>query len=250
MGHRGSFTLARQPGERGPRMIRARSIPARQALWATGALLMAIAVMGAITLAPQAMVSSEDMAWRWGDPLWPGLVLCWFTHAGWVHVGTNLAVLVLFAPALERYVGPWRMIVAIVAGNALGLLAHMASAGFHVPILGASAAIYAIVTYSLVAGWHCPFVFSRPRVWRLWPTAVFHTLLAVEGLRWGVQIAGGHAPTSAGIHLGGIAAGVLAAGLLHRRWPGGLASHRARGPGAVAPQVGSTTTSSRAPART
>ena len=234
-------------------MTRARSTPARRALWTTGAFLMAIAVMGAITLAPQAMVPAEEMAWAWGKPLWPTLVLCWFTHAGWVHVGTNLAVLVLFAPALERYVGPWRMIVAIVAGNVLGLLAHMASAGLHVPILGASAAIYAIVTYSLVAGWHCPFEFSRPRVWRLWPAAVFHTLLVVEGLRWGAQIAGGRPPTSAAAHLGGIAAGVLAAGLLHRRWPGGLASQRARGSGGVDPrdaQVGSTTTSRRAPART
>jgi membrane associated rhomboid family serine protease len=211
---------------------------------------MAIAVMAALTLAPQAMVSAEELAWAWGEPVWPGLVLCWFTHAGWVHVGSNLVVLVLFAPALERYVGTWRMIVAIVAGNALGLLAHLASAGLHVPILGASAAIYAIVTYSLVAGWHCPFELSRPRAWRLWPATVFHALVAIEALRWGVQVAGGHPPTSAAVHLGGIGAGVLAAGLLHQRWPGGLASHRARGSGGIDPQPGSTTTSSRAPDRT
>ena len=210
-------------------------------LWATGALLMAIAVMGALTLAPQAMVPAEQMAWAWGQPVWPGLVLCWFTHAGWVHVGTNLAVLALFAPALERYVGTWRVIVAILAGNALGLLAHMASAGLHVPILGASAAIYALVTYSLVAGWHCPFEFSRPRLWRLWPAAVFHVLVAVEALRWGVQVAGGHEPTSAAVHLGGIGAGVLAAGLLHHRWPGGPASHRAHGSGARDPRPASET---------
>jgi membrane associated rhomboid family serine protease len=204
-------------------------------LWATGALLMAIAMMAALTLAPQAMVPAEEMSWAWSDPLWPSLVLCWFTHAGWVHVFTNVTVLLVFAPALERYVGTWRVAVAIVAGNVLGLLAHVATTGLHVPILGASAALYAIVAYSLVAGWHCPFEFARPRHWRLWPASVFYALLAVELLRWGVQVAGAHPPTSSAIHLGGIGAGVLASGLLHHRWPGGLASHRARGSGAVGP---------------
>jgi membrane associated rhomboid family serine protease len=209
--------------------------PRKGFLWATGALLMAIAIMAAVTLAPQALAPAEEMAWTWGDPLWPGVVVCWFTHAGWVHVLTNVAVLLVFAPALERYVGTWRVVVAIVAGSVLGLSAHVASVGLHVPILGASAAIYAIVAYSLVVGWHCPFEFSRPRAWQLWPAAVFHTLLFVEAVRWGVQVAGGRPPTSAAIHLGGIGAGVLASGLLHHRWPGGLASHRARGSGAVDP---------------
>lgn len=104
--------------------------------------------------------------------------------------------------------------------------------------LGTSAAIYAVVTYSLVVGWHCPFEFSRSRVRLLWPAAVFHTLLAVEALRWGVQVAGQRPPTSAAIHLGGMGTGVLAAGLLHHRWPGGSASHRACGDGRSLPCPG------------
>jgi membrane associated rhomboid family serine protease len=177
------------------------------------------------------------MAWTWGEPVWPGLPRSWIIHAGWVHVVGNLVVLAVFAPALERYIGTWRMLAAVLAGNGLGMLAHVAAGGIHVAVLGASGAVYAVVAYSLVVGWHCPFELSRPRPRLLWPATLFHVLVLVEGLRWAAQVAAGHPPTSAAIHLGGIAAGVLLSGLLHRRWPGSPTSHRARGAGAVDPTV-------------
>jgi membrane associated rhomboid family serine protease len=203
--------------------------------WGSMAVMMAIVIVASFTLAPHALVAPGDLAWTWGTPVWPNLLFWWVTHVGWVHAAGNLVVLLLFAPALERYVGTWRMLVAVIGGNVVGILGHVALSGPRLALLGASGAVYAVVVYSLVVGWHCPFEFQRPRPWLLWPATLFHGLVLVEGLRWGVQVAAGYPAGSAGVHLGGIAAGVLASGLLHHRWPGGPASRRARGSGWVMP---------------
>jgi membrane associated rhomboid family serine protease len=198
-------------------------------------VMAAIIIVASFTLAPHALVAPGELAWAWGAPVWPNLLLWWVTHVGWAHAAGNLVVLLLFAPALERYVGTWRMLLAVTGGNVLGILGHVALRGASLALLGASGAVYAVVAYSLVVGWHCPFEFRRPRPWLLWPATLFHGLVLVEGLRWGIQVAAGHPPGSAGVHLGGIGAGVLVSGLLHHRWPGGPASHRARGAGWVMP---------------
>jgi membrane associated rhomboid family serine protease len=203
--------------------------------WCTVAVLAAIVLIATITLRTDAAVRASALAWTWSDGFAPGLLLWPLSHLGWWEVTVNTTVLLAFAPALERYVGPWRLATCLVAGNAGGLLAHLL---LNLPaprLLGASAMAYAVVSYSLVAGWHCPFTFRRGHRKPLWPAEVFHLLLAIEGLRWALQVTTDHPPGSAAAHLGGIGAGVLVCGLLHHRWPAGLGTHRAGGSGARSP---------------
>jgi membrane associated rhomboid family serine protease len=203
--------------------------------WCTLALLAAIVLVAAATLAPGATVRARELAWEWRDGLTPGLILWPLSHLGWWDVVVNTVVLMVFSPALERYVGPWRLAACLVAGNVGGLLAHQLLNLPAPPLLGASAMAYAVLSYSLVVGWHCPFIPRRGRRKLLWPAEVFHLLLAIEGLQWAVQVTASHEPSSAAAHLGGIGAGVLICGLLHHRWPAGLGTHRARGSGARSP---------------
>jgi membrane associated rhomboid family serine protease len=203
--------------------------------WCTVAVLVAIVLIAAITLRTGAVVRASALAWAWSDGFAPGLLLWPLSHLGWWEVTVNTTVLLAFAPALERYVGPWRLATCLVAGNVGGLWAHLLLNLPAPPLLGASAMAYAVVSYSLVAGWHCPFTFRRGHRKPLWPAEVFHLLLAIEGLRWAVQVTTDHPPGSAAAHLGGIGAGVLVCGLLHRRWPAGLGTHRAHGSGARSP---------------
>jgi membrane associated rhomboid family serine protease len=204
--------------------------------WCTLAVLAAIVLVAAATLAPGAAIRARELAWEWSDGLAPGLLLWPLSHLGWWEVAVNTTVLLAFAPALERFVGPWRLATCLAAGNVGGLLAHLLLNLPAPPLLGASAMAYAVVSYSLVAGWHCPFTSRRGHRLPLWPAEVFHLLLAIEGLRWAVQVTTNRPPGSAAAHLGGIAAGVLVCGLLHHRWPAGLGSHRARGSGARSPR--------------
>jgi membrane associated rhomboid family serine protease len=203
--------------------------------WCTVAVLAAIVLIAAITLRTGAVVRAVDLAWAWRDGFAPGLLLWPLSHLGWWDVTANTTVLLAFGPALERYVGPWRLATCLVAGNVGGLLAHQF---LNLPaprLFGASAMAYAVVSYSLVAGWHCPFTFRGGHRKPLWPAELFHLLLAIEGLRWAVPVITSHPPDGAAAHLGGIGAGVLVCGLLHHRWPAGLGTHRAHGSGARQP---------------
>lgn len=200
-------------------------------------LLGALVVVGAVTLGTDPVAQPETLAWGWGDGFSPSLLMWWVAHEGGYHLAANAVVLALFAPALERYVGPVRLAGAVVVGNLLGLLAHGGLNVTERPLLGASAMVYAIVAYSLIVGWHAPFESRRGPTRRLWPSQIFHGLLVVEVLRWAVQIAGERPVGGAAAHLGGIAAGVLVCGIAHRRWPAGPASRQARGGGARPPAV-------------
>jgi membrane associated rhomboid family serine protease len=203
--------------------------------WCTLVVLAAIVLIAATTLRTGAAVRAIDLAWVWSDGFAPGLLLWPLSHLGWWEVAVNTTVLLAFAPALERYVGPWRLATCLVAGNVGGLLTHLFLNLPAPPLLGASAMAYAVVSYSLVVGWHCPFTSRRGHRLHLWPAEVFHLLLVIEGLRWAVQVTTGRPPGSAAAHLGGIGAGVLVCGLLHHRWPAGLGTHRAHGSGARSP---------------
>jgi membrane associated rhomboid family serine protease len=206
--------------------------------WLSLTLLAALGAVAAATLGSDPISDPAELAWAWGDGLSPELALWWLAHDGGLHLAANAVGLALFAPALERYVGPIRLAVAVLGGNLLGLVAH---AGLNLtdrPLLGASATVYAVIAYSLVVGWHCPFETRRGPLRRVWPAQVFHGLLAFEVVRWASQVAAQRPPGGAAAHLGGIAAGVVACGLLHRRWPAGAGTRRARGAGAPAPACG------------
>lgn len=223
--------------------------PARRGRpWLSVGLLAALGVVAAATLGPEPVRDPHALAWAWGDGPSPALALWWLAHDGGWHLAGNLLALLLFAPALERYVGTGRVAIAVVLGNALGLLAHVGLNVTDRPLLGASATVSALVAYNLVVGWHCPFETRRGGRRRLWPAALFHGLLGVEVARWMVETAAQRPPSGAAAHLGGLAAGVLVCGVLHRRWPAGPAARRARGRGAPPPAVACESAGGAAPA--
>ena len=122
--------------------------------------------------------------------VWQALAWPW-AHADWEHLSVNLTVLLLAGPQLE-------------AGS--------------VPVVGASASVYALVAYNLVVGWDRPFE-SRTGRALAWPRHLLAALIIFETLRFLVSVSAGSGPSGAPAHLGGLAAGVVACGLLERRWP-------------------------------
>jgi hypothetical protein len=103
-----------------------------------------------------------------------------------------------------------------------------------VPVLGASSVVAALAAYNLVIGWHCPLEDRRGRA-VLWPSHLFHAVVATEVVRTLVELGTGAMPTGAAAHLGGLSAGVLVCGLLRGRWPSRPAS---RAPVESRPVVG------------
>jgi membrane associated rhomboid family serine protease len=190
--------------------------------WASTVLALLLLGVAALTLGREPVVDAEALAVGMDARLGWRLLTWWLAHDGVVHLGGNLALLLLFAPAFERYVGTRRVVLTLLAGNALGLAAHVALHPTR-PLLGASAGLYAVAAYSLVVGWHCPFESQRGQV-RLWPSQVLTALLVWEILRWGVDVAASRPPSGAAAHLGGLAAGILVCGVVHRRLPWRLAS--------------------------
>ena len=81
------------------------------------------------------------------ENLWPGIATYMFGHAGLVHLATNMAMLLMVGWGLERRAGA-RVILYYAAGGAAGALAHMtyhAMSGNDIPLIGASAAVSALV---------------------------------------------------------------------------------------------------------
>ncbi len=81
-----------------------------------------------------------------GMPLEPGAIATLFTHmllhGGWLHLIVNVGMLLAFAAALERLIGPWRMLLLALASGLGGALIHLAVyAHDRAPMLGASGAI-------------------------------------------------------------------------------------------------------------
>jgi membrane associated rhomboid family serine protease len=205
--------------------------------WTTLSLAAGFLAVATVTLTADAPTAPEAFAYSYAHGLAPTLASWWLAHADGWHLVANVLVLALFVPTLERFVGPLRTAAAFLAGNLLGAGAHFALNLTDRPLLGASAGLYALVAYSLVVGWHCPYRL-RVGAWTLWPATVFYGLLALEVVRWAVGIATG-TPSGAAAHLGGVGAGVLASGLAHRRWPGAPCTRRGRGAGARGPEPAS-----------
>lgn len=81
-----------------------------------------------------------------GD-IWPGIMSYMFGHAGLVHLGTNMAMLLMVGWGLERRAGA-RVILYYLMGGLAGAFAHMTMgglAGQDIPLIGASAAVSALL---------------------------------------------------------------------------------------------------------
>jgi membrane associated rhomboid family serine protease len=186
-------------------------------------LLSVLLVLVAIgTLGPQPVVPAEQLAFD-GSRGAAGVAAWWAAHGSLTHLLGNLAILWWVAPPLERHVGALRTGLAAGAGMLGGLAAHVGVHGSDVAILGSSSVVAALAAYNLVVGWHCPLETRSGRA-VVWPSHLFHGVLAVETVRMLAELATGAMPTGAAAHLGGLVAGVVVCGALHGRWPSRPAS--------------------------
>ena len=86
------------------------------------------------------------------------LVTGTFLHAGWLHIRGNMVFLWAFGPALEDAMGRVRYAVFYLIGGVVAMLAQVAGRpGSHVPCLGASGAIAAVMGAFIV-------MFPRDRI--------------------------------------------------------------------------------------
>ncbi len=195
-------------------------------------LLLVLLAFGALTLAqpplwtPESLAYAGSQGWSWRGVAWT------FVHADLLHLGGNLAVLCLLAPEVERYLGSFGLLVALLAGHLGALAMHLATHGSLVPIYGASGAAFAVIAYTAAASWHLGADARGRWSWALRPGTLLYVLVAAEACRWVIGLVAG-TTSGAAAHLGALVAGVLASGVVHRRWPAAPTAAAARGSGAV-----------------
>jgi membrane associated rhomboid family serine protease len=86
------------------------------------------------------------------------LVTGTFLHAGWLHIAGNMVFLWAFGPVIEDAMGRGRYLVFYLVGGVVAMLAQVTgSPASHVPCLGASGAIAAVMGAFIV-------LFPRDRI--------------------------------------------------------------------------------------
>jgi membrane associated rhomboid family serine protease len=145
-----------------------------------------------------------------------------FLHGGVAHLLGNLLVLALVGPFVEAALGPWRFLLAYLAGGAAAGALHLLVSD--ASVIGASGAIAATVgmlavlygTRKVPVFYWIFIVFGTTRIPAL---ALLPIWLLNEGYQWSLQ---SRSPLSGsavayGAHVGGLCAGVLLAWLLAPR---------------------------------
>lgn len=159
---------------------------------------------------PMEIAEATDLEPRVPFPVAGTLLTSVFLHADWLHLASNLLLLALFAPRLERAAGPWATLAIFLAGGALGAAAQtVAHPNSLVNLVGASGGGAALMGACLVAA-------RPPMALRLifiaWATMQAAEL--VSRLTRGARVEDGAALWS---HLAGLAVGLLAGLLIARR---------------------------------
>lgn len=144
------------------------------------------------------------------------IVTAQFLHASLPHVAFNMLFLAAFGPAVEALVGHTRFACFYLACGALGNVAQLsASAGSHVPSLGASGAVAGVLGAYVVRFPTRPVV-HVPAVLLigLWAASQFVHGFAALSPNALPEAGGGIAYVA---HMGGFLAGVLTIGLFEAR---------------------------------
>jgi membrane associated rhomboid family serine protease len=77
---------------------------------------------------------------------WITLITAMFMHAGWLHIGGNMVFLWAFAPEIEDAMGRFHFLAFYLLGGIVAMLAQVVGSGHsHIPCLGASGAIAAVM---------------------------------------------------------------------------------------------------------
>ena len=151
-----------------------------------------------------------------------------FLHGTWFHLIGNLVYILVFGPPLEDRIGSARFYVIFALSTAVGAYTHLVLTALYSPeylqygVIGASGATSGILGAYLVR-----LHFSRVRVayWifmplqgvnragRTYVSIVFAVIfwLALQGIRTVMQFGVGGVRVAYSVHIGGFAAGILAA---------------------------------------
>lgn len=149
----------------------------------------------------------EMLAPFWLTPLTASLV-----HAGLVHLGFNLLILVFCGRPVESVLGPASMIILYVVGAyAAALGQYLVGPQSAVPMVGASGAISAVIgAYAILFGRN-KVKLANPSL-ALWLNALW-LMAAWVGLQLivGITFASGGIQVAVAAHIGGFLAGLLLA---------------------------------------
>ncbi|HEX4209850.1 MAG TPA: rhomboid family intramembrane serine protease, partial [Candidatus Binataceae bacterium] len=191
------------------------------------ALELASGYQGRHFLARYAMVPALVAHPGWSHPLHAfrvlvTLVSATFLHAGLLHIGGNMLYLLIFGPAVEGWMGPYRYLgFYLLSGIAAGLATVAMGPASRVPVIGASGAIAGVLGAYFV-------LYPRGRIATILPLFVFIRIVEVPAvfylLAWfAVQLYAGISASAEGplvggvawwAHVGGFLFGVAAAPLL------------------------------------
>src|SRR5215216_6794 len=151
----------------------------------------------------------------WSDPssTWVNIFSAMFLHGGWLHIISNMWVLLLFGDNIEARMGSIRyLIFYLLGGAAAALLQAYVLQNSDQPMIGASGAIAGVLGAYLI-------LFPHSRIASLVPIFFIFTIVEIPAflflLFWfGMQIYSGlFAVQSSGIawwaHVGGFIFGVL-----------------------------------------
>lgn len=146
-------------------------------------------------------------------PLWLTPLTCTLVHAGWLHIGFNLLMLVFCGQQVEHVLGRWLTLLLYAVGAYAAALAQYAiDPGSTNPMVGSSGAISAIIaTYALL--------YSQQKVRAIGPLSANLVRLLWLAAGWiaiqlmiGIVTTGGQGGLGViafAAHIGGFVAGLL-----------------------------------------
>lgn len=145
-------------------------------------------------------------------PVWLTPLSATLVHAGWLHIGFNLLMLLFCSGQVEQVLGPRQLVVLYVVGAYAAAMAQWAiDPGSVVPMVGASGAISAVLaTYALLFSQQSvravgPFSANIVRI--LWLGAAWVGLQLLIGLAGRAETGFGQIAVAA--HVGGFIAGLI-----------------------------------------
>ena len=202
-------------------------IPSRTTPWVTWALIAANVAVFIRQLGDPA--GFEHSFYRFGlvpaHFTWLAVLTSMFAHGGWLHIGSNMLCLWIFGDNVEDRMGHLRYLVFyLLAGVAAAFLELHFDAGSLLPQLGASGAIAGVMGAYLV-------MYPHSRIHVLVLLLFYIDVIEVPAIVFLViwfllQLVGGFGRAAAetgGVafwaHIGGFAAGVVAAAFFRRPQP-------------------------------
>jgi membrane associated rhomboid family serine protease len=176
----------------------------------TSAVQVLIAINVAILFLQFTVVKTEDIVGSLGFSLerlgyWWSVVTYMFVHGGPLHLAMNMYALFVFGPRLEHAWGTKRFTWFYLFCGVAGLLCHAAFVRNDTPLVGASAAIFGVMT-AYAMQWPDDEVF----LFGVLPLRVWTMVWLFVGLNLAMGLAttaGGLASMAYFAHLGGAIAG-------------------------------------------